>query len=421
MMRGLYIQLFFLFVGYCCAGVHALDVSVQTVRDRGLVGELVGLSRDGGVSLVLASNGARVDIPTADVVRVMIDDRGNRSADGERLASQHVVVMSNGDRFVGEPGSFVEDHVGLMMGGAGDVRLSVDDIRAWVTPVGLSKEALGLGLRRGGSVDTMVDRVTGLLTGGDDVLLLANGDVLTGVLESVDWEGFSFETEQSVVRVSHEAVLAAGIVTGLAVGSSRLCGVIEFNDGSVFRVDDWLMSVGDGGRRLQVRLVSGGVMNLDVGSLRSVSVERGRWRWLGDLVPVDVEQTAMMEIAWGYGMDTNVMGGRLRTAGETFEHGIGVHSRSVLTFEPGGAFDEFVTYLGMDDSGGAMSNVDVSIVVDGRRVFEQANIRRGRLFGPVRVPVRGAERLSLVVDFGAFGGIQDRFNWIESALVKSAY
>lgn len=397
----------FVLIASCGLAANALDVTVRTVRDQKIVGELVALSRDRGVSMVLASNGSRVDMPMTDIVGIAFENDESATNDNNEKTSPHVLVASNGDRFIGMPGSFADDHVGMRLQAGGEVRLPLDNIHVWVT-------------RSDAGTEKIIQRVAKMLANGDDVLLLKNGDNLSGIVISADWEGFELEMDDAVVRMSHDTVLAAGIVTEPAPQPSRMNGVIQLVNGSEFRADDWLLSSNQNVEHLQVRLTSGAMMKIDESSLQSLSVINGRWKWLSEIPPIDVEQTPMMDIAWNYGLDENVLGQPLQTAGKSFERGIGVHSRSVLTYELDGAYESFVTHLGMDDSGGPMSNVDASIVVDGSPVFEQANIRRGRLFGPVRIPLKGKQRLSLVVDFGAYGGIQDRFNWIESALIKAA-
>ena len=45
-------------------------------------------------------------------------------------------------------------------------------------------------------------------------------------------------------------------------------------------------------------------------------------------------------------------------------------------------------------------------------------ILAGALFGPVRLNVEKADRIELVVDFGEHGDLQDRFNWVDTALIR---
>jgi hypothetical protein len=126
----------------------------------------------------------------------------------------------------------------------------------------------------------------------------------------------------------------------------------------------------------------------------------------------------LLSLSWDYAANRNVLGGPIRVAGESFERGIGVHSRMRLVYELGGAYRTFVTQFGLDDESGPLADVVVAVTVDGQRRFEQAHVRRGKLFGPVRIDVHDAQRLDLLVDFGDNGDLQDRFDWVEPALIR---
>jgi len=45
-------------------------------------------------------------------------------------------------------------------------------------------------------------------------------------------------------------------------------------------------------------------------------------------------------------------------------------------------------------------------------------VTSGKLFGPVVVETNGARTLTLEVDYGKNQDVQDRFNWIEPALLR---
>ena len=94
------------------------------------------------------------------------------------------------------------------------------------------------------------------------------------------------------------------------------------------------------------------------------------------------------------------------------------HGQSSITFDLKGSYSEFVTYLGLDDDTGPFANVDVEIRVDGQLRFEQQDISPGVLHGPVRLKVNGAQRIKLSVLLGDNADIQDRFNWVEAALIR---
>jgi hypothetical protein len=84
----------------------------------------------------------------------------------------------------------------------------------------------------------------------------------------------------------------------------------------------------------------------------------------------------------------------------------------------GGRYAECVSLLGLDDDSGPYASVDVEIRVDGQTRWSRKGVLPGTLHGPVRVDLRGAKELELSVGFGANGDIQDRFNWVEAALVR---
>ena len=126
----------------------------------------------------------------------------------------------------------------------------------------------------------------------------------------------------------------------------------------------------------------------------------------------------MLSLAWEFKPDRNVLGNTITVAGQAFERGIGVHSRSSLTYDLKGDYREFVTHFGMDDDSGPYADVSVVILVDGKRRFEKHGVRRRKLYGPFSIDVKLAKRIELIVDFGKNGDVQDRFNWVEPALVR---
>jgi len=97
-----------------------------------------------------------------------------------------------------------------------------------------------------------------------------------------------------------------------------------------------------------------------------------------------------------------------------------VHSRSSLVFELKGEYQEFVTSFGRWMTGPApgAGRHRRRILVDGQKRLTQGRVRPGTLHGPVREDVTRASRLELIVDYGENGDVQDRFNWVESGLIR---
>jgi hypothetical protein len=57
------------------------------------------------------------------------------------------------------------------------------------------------------------------------------------------------------------------------------------------------------------------------------------------------------------------------------------------------------------------------VKLDDKVVHETADFVAGKLADVVQVPLAGAKTLTLEVDYGKTYDVQDRFNWIEPALL----
>ena len=58
--------------------------------------------------------------------------------------------------------------------------------------------------------------------------------------------------------------------------------------------------------------------------------------------------------------------------------------------------------------------------MDGQVRHRLEHVTAGRLAGPVRIDVRGADRIELCTLFGENASIQDRFNWADAGLIRAA-
>ena len=117
------------------------------------------------------------------------------------------------------------------------------------------------------------------------------------------------------------------------------------------------------------------------------------------------------------GVDATLDGDPIRFADQTYAHGIGVHSYSRLSFAIDPSILAFRTRYAIDGPQ-PYANVTVRIKLDGRIAYEQADVMAGKLWGPLVVETRGAKTLTLEVDYGKNQDVQDRFNWIEPALLR---
>jgi hypothetical protein len=103
--------------------------------------------------------------------------------------------------------------------------------------------------------------------------------------------------------------------------------------------------------------------------------------------------------ALAYVADGSVVGDALRLGGSTYDRGLGMHSESRLTYDLGGNYRRFESLVGLDDRTGRGGSVRVKVLVDGKPVDlgadRELTVRSDPL--PVRVDVRGARELTLIV------------------------
>lgn len=117
--------------------------------------------------------------------------------------------------------------------------------------------------------------------------------------------------------------------------------------------------------------------------------------------------------------DRAVDGRPLRVGGHEISKGLGMHSRSRVTFDLAGKYRSLLASVGLDDTTTGHGTVACAVEVDGKRLFDIPSL--SRTSGSIQLPVielAGAKRLTLIVDFGNLGDVQDRVNWCDAVLLK---
>ncbi len=127
---------------------------------------------------------------------------------------------------------------------------------------------------------------------------------------------------------------------------------------------------------------------------------------------------------WAVRFDQSVIGGPLAIAGRRFDSGLGVHSRTELTYEIGGAYETFVVTIGLDDAVRPRGSV-VFRVLGGKTsgqastvLFDSGVVTGADPPRDVIVDVSGITLLTLVVDYGNDLDLADAAVWGDARLLK---
>ncbi len=385
------------------------DVTIQTIDAEPLSGTIVGWTLQDELVLDDPSEDAPITVDSGQIVRITCEQAAEplrqRNGPGKSRPSGRpfVVELIGGDHLSGSIADAAEDNLTIATSACGQVSIPLGHVAIIKSPAAASprwKAVLG-GLLRSGPA-------------ADDRLLLANGDVLRGFLRSIGATQVTIEQDETPLEVPLDHLVAALLVPTASAPATGLRARFTLTDGGRITATDLTWSRGS------VELTAFGErsLNVPVDRIAQVDVAGGRWVWLSTLAPISEQHTPLLDLAWPPARDANVLGRPMRVAGQPYERGIGVHSASSMTYDLAGAYREFATSFGIDDDSGTFADVSVEIRVDSSSRYQKEHVRRGELHGPVRIDLRSANRIELIVGFGENGDVQDRFNWIEPGVVR---
>jgi hypothetical protein len=261
---------------------------------------------------------------------------------------------------------------------------------------------------------------------GKDVLVTKSVDEprsLRGRLERLDPNRGSFALSDKTRTLDTDKVYGIVFALGAApvVAPPVTC---ELSDGS--RISGSLVS-GDL-RSLKVRTSLGIDGTLPMERLSALRFRSPRVVFLSDLAPVNVLTEGRLHRPSPYRPDANVANGTMRLGGQEYRKGLGVHSRCELVYSLAGEFESFVATIGLDDAVRPRGSVVFRVLGMPRADSEAPStvlFDSGPQTGAdppqgILVDVRGVERLTLLVDYGAGLDLSDHADWGGARLIRPA-
>ena len=262
--------------------------------------------------------------------------------------------------------------------------------------------------------------------GSQDTLWLVNGDSLSGTLIAWNKNKITFRMEGDQLLLERNRVKAFSLRTrsrsrvdeavdrmliGLRDGSLLLARDVDTQD-----VNSQVLTT-LGKIRLQPH-DSGGFTSAIV-FLQPLGVE---WVYLSDFEPLSYKHLPYFTMKWPYRRDRSVLGGPIRSGNRIYIKGLGMHSTSRLAYQLQEEFSRFDGKLAIDDVTNGHGSVVCRVYVDRtgewQQVYESPVIRGGDAPVSFSIAVKGANRLSLIVDAAERGDVMDHVNWINARLVR---
>lgn len=162
----------------------------------------------------------------------------------------------------------------------------------------------------------------------------------------------------------------------------------------------------DGGRTVRVRWA-------DVASL---SFEKDVMH-LSAMTPSQVVESGFEgEVVHAWRRDHSAVGGELLAQGRAYGRGLGVHSRSRLSFKVPVGATHFRTRVALDDSVAELpikAHVEVRVLLGNTLLFESSDLQLGqRPLDAGLHAVKAGATITLEVDFGSGRDMGDRVNWL---------
>lgn len=321
------------------------------------------------------------------------------------LGGESLVLLANGDRLVARPTAVSDDVLtALWKRGAtqGDVKLPLETVAAVVFDLPAAKvdrQRLFADLRT--------------LPPGDDIVLLANGDRTQGEFEKLDGAFVELKGTTGPLKLDRSRVRAIRFnpeLTSVPKFEGRRL-VVSLIDGSRFSATsaEWQGS--------DLRLTTP-TLTVPLASVVSCHFYGSRVISLADREPTEVSFVPYLAARWPLVKNANVLHGPLSLRGTEYGAGLGMHSRMSVTYALAPNDSEFRATVGVDDCANGAGSVRFAVELDGRRTWTSGEIT-GRS-APLDIPsvaVRGAKRLTLVIDFGQQADVSDYADWCDAVLI----
>lgn len=257
-----------------------------------------------------------------------------------------------------------------------------------------------------------------------DTVCLRNGDILAGIINGLDDKTVDMEIDKKRAAVKMEQVAYIAFSTELA-DTLRPKGVyarLILTDSRPGRGGRMSLTkaVCDDGQTLRGVTVFGARVRVPLREVAALDLHQGRAVYLSDLKPSKYAFHPYLDASWSFAPDGNVAEHDLLLGGSTYDKGIGMHSHGRLTYRLSGAYRRFEALVGLDDKDGRRGSVRIRVWADGVALDLGGDRELTAASGPLAIGanIEGVRELSLEVEFGKGGDVQDVVDWGDARVIK---
>ncbi len=265
----------------------------------------------------------------------------------------------------------------------------------------------------------MIDRIR-LLPRTGDAFLLANGDVLKGTVSQFGPGIWTLEVDGQARSVEVDRLMGVALDPRLIdyKPAGEPLVMMCWTDGSKVLAKSLRVDAD----KCEIQSSLGLTMSLSWGGEGGPAIQRfevrgGRARYLSEFEPVEERKEAYFDVPPTWRRDARADGELMMLAGQEYQRGLGMRSRTRLDYDVTG-YDRFLSTIGIDDGASDEAGVVFRVLVDGKQVFESPVMSLSTAPLPVDLALSGGEKISLVVDFGPRGDAGDLANWGGARVIR---
>ncbi|MGA2581848.1 MAG: NPCBM/NEW2 domain-containing protein [Tepidisphaeraceae bacterium] len=326
-------------------------------------------------------------MPWSDILEI------SHPAPAPPAGGKFVAFLTTSDHLSGDPEGITGDQLQWNAPGLGAIQLPEAKLAAIC--------------RAGSAAPEGLDQVR-----TDDQVLLANGDRTHGIITQIDAIGVTIQTDAATPTLPWDSVSAVLISSTPTVAKNDRVFRVRFGDDSSITAS----TVALAGDQLSISFDGKTTRTIDDSLVAAIEQINGPVSWLTSRTPsVNIYNPYFTE-DFPTKFDRTVDGRPIREKYPDFHHGIGCHSYSKLVYDLDGTYTVFRTQFAID-SDSPLADVTARILLDDKVAWEMANVKAGRIYPVVQVPLGAAKHVGLEVDFGENYATEGRFVWLDPALV----